>query len=110
MSNTTKSTIKDYITILILQNVLINKPTLKDDSYFVIENNSLNSDSLPDDENVGNFDQTLMYIDHNVLLEKFTKPISTKTSHVNFYKVLDSMKAELMVLKPFAMDDLYATN
>ena len=38
-SNTTESTITDYITTLILQNVLINKLTLKGDSYFVIGEN-----------------------------------------------------------------------
>ena len=49
-SNTTESTITE--TTLIQQNVLINKPALKGDSYFVIENDNLNNDSLPDDENV----------------------------------------------------------
>ena len=44
---------------------LNNKPTLKGGSYFVTENYNLSNDSLPDDENLGNSDQTPEHIYHN---------------------------------------------
>ena len=51
-----------------------------------------------------------MYIDHNAPSKKITKPISTQTSYDNFYEVLDSMKAEFIVLKSFVINELYAIN
>ena len=51
-----------------------------------------------------------MYIDHNAPSKKIIKPISAQTSHDNFYEVLDSMKAEFMVLKSFVINELYAIN
>ena len=51
-----------------------------------------------------------MYIDHNALSKKSTEPISTQIGHDIFYEVLDSMKAEFMVLKSFVMYELYASN
>ena len=51
MFNATESAITDYITTLIQQNVLIIKPKLKGDTYFVVsKNDNLNNDSVPDDE------------------------------------------------------------
>ena len=61
---------------LLYQNVLMNKPTLK---------GNFSNDSLPDDKNVQNSDQTPMYRDHNAPLKKFTKPISAQSSYDSFY-------------------------
>ena len=61
-----ESTITDYITILIKENVLTKKPTLKGNPYFVMgENDTLNNDTAPDDKNVESFNHTPMYINHN---------------------------------------------
>ena len=86
---------------LLYQNVLMNKPTLKGD---------FSNDSLPDDKNAENSDQTPMYRDHNAPSKKFTKPISAQNSYDSFYEVLDSKEAQLMVLKSFIIDGLYAIN
>ena len=79
----------------------MNKPTLKGD---------FSNDSLPDDKNAENSDQTPMYRDHNAPSKKFTKSISAQKSYDSFYEVLDSKEAQLMVLKSFIIDGLYAIN
>ena len=79
----------------------MNKPTLKGD---------FSNDSLPDDKNAENSDQTPMYRDHNAPSKKFTKPISAQNSYDSFYELLDSKEAQLMVLKSFIIDGLYAIN
>ena len=79
----------------------MNKPTLKGD---------FSNDSLPDDKNVENSDQTPMYRGHNASSKKFTKPISAQSSYDSFYEVLDSIEAQLMVLRSFIIDGLYAIN
>ena len=64
-------TITDYTTTLIQQNVLIDKSTLKGDSYFVIsENNNLNNDYVLGDENVQDSDQTPLYVECNTPTKK----------------------------------------
>ena len=76
-------------------------PTLKGD---------FSNNSLPDDKNVENSDQTPMYIGHNSSSKKVAKAISAKSGYGSFCEVLDSMEAEFMVLKSFIIDGLYATS
>ena len=99
-SSTTESTITDYTTTLKWQNLLINTPTLKGDSYFVIiENDNLNNDSLSGDENVENSDQTPMYVEHNTPTKNFAKPILTQARHDNFHEVQQCYNSRIYGIK-----------
>ena len=99
-----ESTITDYITMLLKENVLTNKPKLKGKPYFVMnENDNLNNDSAPDDKNVENFNQTRMYINHNT-------SIHLQKSSPDQYQLEDNSKKQLEDTSKNMQEEIAAKN
>ena len=99
-----------YIASMVDKNIIVNNPTLKSDSYFVIaDSKTQRGNEVSNDDQHELFHQTPSRIDCKTP-DKAAVSNSTDHAQENLSENISDLTAEFLAFKSFVMDELYSIN
>ena len=109
-SHLNENDIVSNIASMVVKNIIVNNPTLKDNSYFIVaDSKTQQGDEISNDNQHKLFQQTTLRFDGNIP-EKAVSSNSLDNIQESLSKNTTDLKAEFLVLKSFVMDELYSIN